>query len=342
MAVWMFVGFVALAAVLGAIIDALDVKDIDESLANIDASEMKGNSVCTFTNYVTGLMPYGFRITPAEGYSDFTKCLAMLKNGEVDAVAYDEPALQAIRRSDADFELFAIGDNYKDFDMTAAMPRNSALKDAVNIAVLTVLKDQDWMDTTSGTYFGDGTPPTVLTEGAVPWALLATTIGVVFIFGVLQFWPIKLEQRHPDKVRRKQSLLNKSKEEVTDFFKSADTDGDGMLTLTDAKAEGMDLATFREIDADDNGKLTQLEFEKWQVREGGVQQAGGNGGTIHYHKHNKVGPTPRALPPVKFADGKAAEAGRQQQELPPARSGKQAAKERMRADPAEHLEEESV
>lgn len=339
----MFVGFVALGGVLAAILNALDVQDIDESLANIDASGMKGNSVCTYTNYVTGLMPYGFRITPAEGYSDFTKCLAMLKNGEVDAVAYDEPALQTIRRSDADFEFFAIGDNYQDFDMTAAMPRNSAVKDAVNIAVLTVLKDQDWMDKTSGTYFGDGTPPTVLAKGGVPWALLATTIGVVFIFGVLQFWPIKLEQRHPDKVRRKQSLLNKNKEEVNDFFKSADTDGDGMFNLKEAKAEGMDLATFREIDANGNGKLTKLEFEKWQEREGGgVQQGDENGGTVHYHKHNKVGPTPRALPPVKFADGKAAEAGPQQQELPPVRSGKQGAKERMRANPAEHLEEESV
>ena len=43
----------------------------------------------------------------------------MLRNGEVDAVAYDEPALQAIRKSDLHFQSFAIGASYKDFDMVA-------------------------------------------------------------------------------------------------------------------------------------------------------------------------------------------------------------------------------
>lgn len=48
------------------------------------------------------------------------------------------------------------------------------------------------------------------------------------------------------------------------FFLGADTDGDGMLSLKEAKAAGMSESQFREMDVDGNGQLTQEEFDAWR------------------------------------------------------------------------------
>lgn len=57
--------------------------------------------------------------------------------------------------------------------------------------------------------------------------------------------------------------LLKDKQKIQAYFAAADKDGDGMLSLEEAKMQGMDEATFRAIDADENGQLTQEEFAKW-------------------------------------------------------------------------------
>merc|ERR1719272_193259 len=62
------------------------------------------------------------------------------------------------------------------------------------------------------------------------------------------------------------------------FFAAADHDGDGMLSLVEAKAHGMDEATFREIDADGNGQLTKEEFAQWQTTSSYIEIDGGGGG----------------------------------------------------------------
>lgn len=55
----------------------------------------------------------------------------------------------------------------------------------------------------------------------------------------------------------------------TKIFAEGDTNGDGMLDLAEAKAQGMTESTFREIDADNSGTLTQAEFAAWHLRMGG-------------------------------------------------------------------------
>merc|ERR1711865_1092974 len=80
--------------------------------------------------------------------------------------------------------------------------------------------------------------------------------------------PVKLEERHPDKVRRRMSLLKKNKKEVEVLFKEGDRNSDGVLDLEEAMGQGMDKATFREIDANNDGLLTQAEFAQWQARVG--------------------------------------------------------------------------
>lgn len=50
------------------------------------------------------------------------------------------------------------------------------------------------------------------------------------------------------------------------LFVEGDTDGDGMLSLSEATAQGMDEETFKAIDSDGNGQLTMDEFAAWQGR----------------------------------------------------------------------------
>ena len=63
------------------------------------------------------------------------------------------------------------------------------------------------------------------------------------------------------------------------FFDDADLDGDGMLSLSEAKAKGMTVEIFREIDADGDGQLTLEEFTAWKAKHGEyIAVAGGGGG----------------------------------------------------------------
>ena len=50
---------------------------------------------------------------------------------------------------------------------------------------------------------------------------------------------------------------------------AADTDGDGMVSLEEATAMGMDKATFNAMDADGNGQLTKAEVETWSMQNKG-------------------------------------------------------------------------
>jgi Ca2+-binding EF-hand superfamily protein len=47
----------------------------------------------------------------------------------------------------------------------------------------------------------------------------------------------------------------------------ADTDGDGKLSWEEALAAGMDSETFKRMDADGNGFLTQEEFGAWLTKD---------------------------------------------------------------------------
>ena len=53
------------------------------------------------------------------------------------------------------------------------------------------------------------------------------------------------------------------------IFSLADTDGDGMLSLEEATAMGVDKATFNAVDADGNGQLTKAEVETFSMQNQG-------------------------------------------------------------------------
>ena len=137
--------------------------------------------------------------------------------------------------------------------------RGSVLKDALNVAMLSVLDNQDWVDKTAAAHFGDGTGPDARDEAEFPSSLLASTISVVVLFAISQFCPSTLENRHPDKIRRKSSQLA--------IFAAADSDGNGTLSMEEAEEQGMSEATFRAIDANGDGELTVEEFTGWQEKE---------------------------------------------------------------------------
>ena len=61
--------------------------------------------------------------------------------------------------------------------------------------------------------------------------------------------------------------MNGDKKNIQEFFSSADLDGDGLLTLEEAKVQGMDIATFHEIDREQTGEITLEMFLAWQKDE---------------------------------------------------------------------------
>lgn len=202
-AVWMWVGFIALAGVLGEIVDTLGSVAVDETHANIDFPGMKGTTICVYPPYIDGILPYGMRNVPVEGEEDPAKCIERLKSGEVDAVAYDKPVLQAYREEDPDLADCAIGDLYKQFDLAATFAENSPLADPLKIAMIRVLDNQAWLDTALATHFGDGSPPEAFKAAPFPTVLVAMTVTTLVIFAAAQMWPISVKNRQPDKVRRR-------------------------------------------------------------------------------------------------------------------------------------------
>ena len=52
-------------------------------------------------------------------------------------------------------------------------------------------------------------------------------------------------------------------------FSSLDKNGDGTISLTEAKSGGMSEADFKKIDADGNGTVSKQEFIKAHTIQGG-------------------------------------------------------------------------
>ena len=75
----------------------------------------------------------------------------------------------------------------------------------------------------------------------------------------------KKQKRGTRRSRRREERQKQQAEALEKLYAAGDADGDGMLSLDEAMAQGMDGATFKSIDADGNGQLTQEEFANWQV-----------------------------------------------------------------------------
>jgi Ca2+-binding EF-hand superfamily protein len=80
--------------------------------------------------------------------------------------------------------------------------------------------------------------------------------------GMQNGWGFGYQQNRRPKAVLKYHNIEKTKQ----FFASADADGDGLLSWNEAKAKGMDRATFEMVDADGDGKITFDELMSNQTQ----------------------------------------------------------------------------
>jgi hypothetical protein len=115
---FMAVGFIATACVIGAIASELSAPQQDFALAS--PSGLKGKTVCTYTHYVQKVTRFRATNLPEAGHSSMDECIKLLKAKTVDAVVYDAPILHAIAQSDPALSSYSVGDSFDEFDLGPA------------------------------------------------------------------------------------------------------------------------------------------------------------------------------------------------------------------------------
>ena len=94
-------------------------------------------------------------------------------------------------------------------------------------------------------------------DGSV-FALSGYTGEVGFSAGSSSSSSSSIEKQHHEREEREAAAVR------ANYFAAGDTDGDGALSLAEARHQGMDEQTFAEVDADANGQLSEEEFAEWQ------------------------------------------------------------------------------
>ena len=169
----------------------------------------------------------------------------------------DEQIAQHNREVDATLKLQAAFRGWQIRKRMSGMGQSTtaaalALAGGADKAMATKLKEQyiggERFELDLGGFLGGASPSELAAEDAKKEDLAEQESAATFIQA--QFRGLKA-RRQADEARKQ-------------LFVAADTDGDGMLSLQEAMDQGMDEATFNEIDADSNGQLTQEEFANWQ------------------------------------------------------------------------------
>jgi len=188
-ALWMIVGFIAMACIIGALASGLTVPSVDDEL--VTTAGLHDVKTCVYSAYTTDVQQYGPELTPSDGVESIADCYAMLKNGTVDAVVYDSALLLAARMQDTELRKFSVGRNFKHFTqqgfvssshntpaVTTALNwglnkflYNKAMKDAVNIK---------WMGSDSEAYSEED-------EGSYNTVALVLSLSLWGFFMFLQF-----------------------------------------------------------------------------------------------------------------------------------------------------------
>jgi len=169
-AVFMAVGFVASACVIGSLASALSTPQFD--LTKATTSGLGNRRVCTYPSYIPKLVKFHAKLVPLDGYDDVQKCMEMLVAGTVDAVVYDAPMLLAMQRLDKRLKPFMIGQSFDRYDLGPAMGALAASTPLVGShiewALAEVLYDPAQIAAVRVPWFGDPEAEAHFTEEEEP------------------------------------------------------------------------------------------------------------------------------------------------------------------------------
>ena len=121
----MVAGFVAFACVIASITEGL--ASATRHYTPPSHLDLASKTACTYNLYAQILSAHGARISPTGGVDSITDCYEMLAKGQVDAVAYDHPALRSAIKSDTSLAHHSVGTSFNHFDFSPVIPYNSEI-----------------------------------------------------------------------------------------------------------------------------------------------------------------------------------------------------------------------
>lgn len=148
--VWMFAGLIVISTFTAAITTALTVSELDASIAGVDDLRMKRVLALKGSTSERFLAGQGIRHRTV---GNLDEALAQLAEGQADAVVHDAPILRHEISAGFPRQLRVLPFVLRRQDYGVALPRGSDIREPVNVALLDIIRSEDWLAVLDG-YLG--------------------------------------------------------------------------------------------------------------------------------------------------------------------------------------------
>jgi ABC-type amino acid transport substrate-binding protein len=148
--VWMFAGLIVISTFTAAITTALTVNELDASIEGVDDLRLKRVVA------LSGSTSERFLADERIGHrtvGTLAEALEQLSEGQADAVVHDEPILRYEIAEGFAQQLRVLPFTVRRQDYGIALTRGSDIREPVNIALLEIIRSDDWVATLNG-YLG--------------------------------------------------------------------------------------------------------------------------------------------------------------------------------------------
>mgnify|MGYP000589680733 CR=1 FL=1 len=142
--IWMFTAIIIISGFTASIASSLTINSIGSSKNTL--KEFKKHKLGTIKNSATSFWLKNNFFSNKKLYDNEIELLAALDKGEIEAIAFDRPALQAIIRRDSSSKYHLMDIKYNPqfyaFGLSKKLPRS--LKDSINYSMLYQIEKMDW------------------------------------------------------------------------------------------------------------------------------------------------------------------------------------------------------
>lgn len=142
--VWMFASIIVIAAFTGGIASAITVGALEGKVQgpeDLPGARVAAPAGTTATGY---LARNGVPTTTTDNIED---AMALLADGQVDAVVHDAPVLRHLARTDRDGVVRVLEATFQPQNYGIALPTGSPLRERINRAILAETSSLEWQET---------------------------------------------------------------------------------------------------------------------------------------------------------------------------------------------------
>ena len=139
--VWMFAGLIAISSFTAAITTTLTVNELDASVSGVDDLRLKRVLTLGGSTSDQFLTDEGIRHRTAD---TLTEALEQLAGGAADAVVHDAPILRYQVKEAFSHRLQVLPLILRRQDYGIALPHGSPAREPVNVALLDVIRSEEW------------------------------------------------------------------------------------------------------------------------------------------------------------------------------------------------------